>query len=132
MQDTLMEQLQKTVEFAVEERAKQYGPHYLSSLEGYGDIHRQLVGMMASMKETKSACGDLVGYINLTDPQELLKALGKLDGRCKLLTYECLRMCETVERYKRTIKHCCGGDLMDILDGFGPMDDENEEENDDE
>lgn len=132
MQDTLMEQLNKTIECAVEERARQYGPHYRSSLEGYGDIHRQLVGMMASMKETKSACGDLVCYINLTDSQELLKALDKLDARCKLLTYECLRMCETVESYKRTIKHCCGGDLMDILDGFGTMDKENEEENEDE
>lgn len=134
MQDTLMEQLTKTIEFAVEERANLFGPHFASSLEGYGDVHRQMVGVIASMKDVKSAVGDLVGYINQTDPQELQKALDKLDARCKLLTYEGLRMCETVERYKRTIKHCCGGDLMDLLNGFGEMDEKHdeEEENDDE
>lgn len=133
MQDTLMEQLSKTIAFAVEERAQQFGPHYASSLEGFGDIHRQLVGVMASVKEVKSAAGDLVGYINQTDPQELQKALDKLDARCKLLTYEGLRMCETVERYKRTIKDCCGGDLMDMLNDFEDLGEKpEEEENDDE
>jgi len=124
MTDNLMEQLQKTIDSAVEERAAQFGPHYLSSLEGYGDVHRQLVGM----KEVKSAVADLVGYINLTDPQELLKALDKMDARCKLMTYECLRMCETVERYKRTVKDCCGGDLMDMINGFEDLNDEEENE----
>lgn len=130
MTDNLMEQLQKTIDCAVEERAAQFGPHYLSSLEGYGDVHRQLVGMLAGMKEVKSAVADLVGYINLTDPQELLKALDKMDARCKLMTYECLRMCETVERYKRTVKDNCGGDLIDMINGFEGLNDE--EENEDE
>lgn len=128
MTDNLMEQLQKTIDCAVEERAAQFGPHYLSSLEGYGDVHRQMVGVLASTKEVKNAVADLVGYINLTDPQELLKALDKMDARCKLLAYEGLRMCETVERYKRTVKHCTGGYLMDMINGFEGLNDEEESE----
>ena len=55
MVDTLMEQIIKTIDYAVEERATYFGPHYASSLEGYGDVCRQNVGVQAAVKTVKQA-----------------------------------------------------------------------------
>lgn len=129
MYDTLMEQIVQTVNGAVEERAQRFGPYYASSLEGYGDVCRQNVGMLEAVKEVKKAVSDLVGYINLANPQELYTELAKLQGRCHNLAYEAMRMCETVKRYERTIKDKVGGDLTDLIDQFNRLD-EPEEEND--
>lgn len=127
MSDKLMEQIIKTVDYAVEERAMLFGPHYASSLEGYGDVHRQMVGVMDSMKDLKSQVGDLVGYVNNTDANELNKALTKLEDKSRMLAYEALRMCETVARYMRTIKDKSGGDLLDLLEGKNEPEDDEEE-----
>lgn len=128
MYDTLMEQVVKTVDYAVEERTKLFGPYYASSLEGYGDVCRQNVGMLEAVKDVKRAVSDLVRYINTANPQELFDELGKLAGRCHNLAYESLKMCETVRRYERTIKEKSGGDLMDLIEKFNELDDPEEEE----
>jgi len=128
MYDTLMEQVVKTVDYAVEERAKMFGPYFASSPEGYGDVCRQNVGMLEAVKAVKKAVSDLVGYINLANPQELYTELGKLTARCQNLAYESLRMCETVRRYERTIKEKIGGDLTDLIDQFNGLDEPEEEE----
>lgn len=41
-----------------------------------------------------------------------------------MLSYEALRMCETVMRYKRTVKNASGGDLLDLLNDVDPEEDE--------
>lgn len=126
MTDTLMEQIIKTIDYAVEERAMYFGPHYASSLEGYGDVCRQNVGVQAAVKTVKQAVGELARFINLSDPQELYKELGSLDARCKLLAYESLKMCETVQRYKKTIREKMGGDLTDLIKQFEGLDETEE------
>lgn len=118
MLDTMMEQINKTVEQAAKERALLYGPCYASGLEGYGDVHRQMVGVNAAMKELKRHVDDFVRYVNNQDPQEAIKALDSMEVKAKALSYEALRMCETVVRYKVTLKTHSGGDLLDILNGI--------------
>lgn len=124
MLDTMMEQINKTVEHAVNERALLYGPCYASGLEGYGDVHRQMVGVNAAMKELKRQVDDFVRYVNNQDPQEEIKALDSMEVKAKVLSYEALRMCETVVRYKVTQKAHSGGDLLDILNGIEEPEDE--------
>ena len=126
MMDALMDQVNKTVDYAVEERTRLYGPHYESALEGYGDVTRQMIGVMASQKELKKDVTDLVGYVNSLDAQELIKALDMLDSKARLLAYEALRMCEIIVRYKTTIKNRSGGNLLDILDDLDEEDNEND------
>lgn len=116
MLDTMMEQINKTVEQAVKERAQLYGPCYASGLEGYGDVHRQMVGVNAAIKELKRQVDDFVRYVNNQDPQEAIKALDSMEVKAKVLSYEALRMCETVVRYKVTLKTHSGGDLLDMLE----------------
>ena len=130
MVDTLMEQIIKTIDYAVEERATYFGPHYASSLEGYGDVCRQNVGVQAAVKAVKQAVGELVRIINLSDPQELYKELGSLDERCKLLAYESLKMCETVQRYGKTIREKMGKQfegLDEMEEGPDELDETSEE-----
>lgn len=127
MRDTMMEQINKTVEHAVNERALLYGPCYASGLEGYGDVHRQMVGVNAAMKELKRHVQDFVQYVNNQDPQEALKALDSMEVKAKVLSYEALRMCETVVRYKVTLKTHSGGDLLDIPNGTEEPEDEDAE-----
>lgn len=73
MIDNLMEQVNKTVDAAVEERAQLFGPYYASRLEGYGDVHRQMVGVSAAMKQLKKDIDDLVAYVNTQDVQEAMR-----------------------------------------------------------
>lgn len=126
MIDNLMEQVNKTVDAAVEERAQLFGPYYASGLEGYGDVHRQMVGVSAAMKQLKKDIDDLVAYANTQDVQEVMRALDSLEVKAKVLSYEALRMCETVMRYKRTVKNASGGDLLDLLNDVDPEEDEEE------
>lgn len=87
---------------------------------------RQNVGVQAAVKTVKQAVGELARFINLSDPQELYKELGSLDARCKLLAYESLKMCETVQRYKKTIREKMGGDLTDLIKQFEGLDETEE------
>ena len=45
-----------------------------------------------------------------------------MDERCKLLAYESLKMCETVQRYGKTIREKMGGDLTDLIKQFEGLD----------
>ena len=120
--DRLTEALLQARNAAVEERAEQYGPHYASALEGYGDLTRELLNMQSSTKALKKDLADIVGWVSAQELQELHKALVLMEGKAHQAAYDALRMCAAVRTLQETVRMRSGGDLLDFLND--PEDDD--------
>lgn len=120
MLSKLTEALIAARDAAVEERAAQYGDHYASALEGYGDLTRELLNMQSSTKALKKDLSEVVGWVGAQDLQELHKALVLMEGKAHQAAYDALRMCAAVRTLQETIRIKTGGDLLDYLDRQEP------------
>lgn len=124
MLDRLSEAVIRARDTAVEERARMYGPHYASALEGYGDMTRELLNLLDGVKAVKKCLAEIVVYIGEQDPQELHKALILMEGKANIVAYDAARMCGAVKVMEETIRAQTGGDLLDRL--MDDMEDEDE------
>ena len=120
--DRLTEALLQARNAAVEERAEEHGPHYMSQLEGYGDMVRKLTKTQASTKEVKTKIERLSALMDIDDPQPMQELLTEMEARAAAVCYNALRMYAAVRTMMATVNIETGGDLLDFLND--PEDDD--------
>ena len=120
--DRLTEALLQARNAAVEERAAEHGPHYMSPLEGYGDMVRKLTKTQASTKEVKTKIERLSALMDIDDPQPMQELLTEMEARAAAVCYNALRMYAAVRTMMATVNIETGGDLLDFLND--PEDDD--------
>lgn len=103
-------------ETAVEERAKEHGPCYMSALEGYGDLIRKLEKTRASTKEFGKVLERFSDLIDYDAPQVPHEVLANLETKAASAVYDALRMYAGVRTMMETIREKTGGDLLDMLE----------------
>lgn len=113
--DRLSEALLQARNAAVEERAAEHGPNYMSPLEGYGDMVRKLTKTQASTKEVKTKIERLSALMDIDDPQPMQELLTEMEARAAAVCYNALRMYAAVRTMMATVNIETGGDLLDLL-----------------
>lgn len=103
---------------AVEEARSELG-EYVNTLEGYGDMCRQLLGIQAEAKELKRQCGSVVERLN--DGQELANLLSTLDIQALRLTHAALGMCAKLRQFR--VAALPYGDLLTMVEDEDDADD---------
>lgn len=116
MMDRLTETLLQARNAAVEERAREHGPCYMSPLEGYGDMVRKLCKTQASTKEVKGKLERLSALMDVEDPQPMQECLTEMETRAAAVCYNALRMYAAVRTMMATVHAETGGDLLDYLE----------------
>ncbi len=120
MLSKLTEALIAARDAAVEERAAEHGPHYMSPLEGYGDMVRKLTKTQASTKEVKTKIERLSALMDIDVPQPMQELLTEMEARAAAVCYNALRMYAAVRTMMATVNIETGGDLLDYLDRQEP------------
>lgn len=109
----------KTIQAAVEGiAAEQSG--YVNTVEGYGDMCRQLLALQADIKECKRQCGEAVNYLD--DGQTLSHVIDTAYIIALRLTYTAATLCAKLKRYRETALP--EGDLLDMMEGYDDDDSE--------
>lgn len=119
MMSRLDEALFNAREAAVEERAKENGPSYMSELEGYGDLVRKLERTRAITKAFGKELERFSGVMDMDDPKMLHDVLTSMEQKAASAAYDALRMYAGVRTMMETVRERTGGNLLDYIDNRG-------------
>lgn len=100
-----------TVNQAVEETIAELG-QYANTLEGYGDMCRQLLGVQDEAKELKKQCGEVVYHLD--DGQELANRLRGVEIQALRLAHVAIGMVAKLRRFESAALPY--GDLLTMME----------------